>query len=119
MGKKFLFALAGLAYALRTQPNMRFHLGAALAVLAVAFILGVGKSELLFLLLAIILVFLAEMFNTALEAVVDLASPQFHPLAKAAKDVAAGAVLLAALYSVVVGLVVFYPYLQVVLKAFK
>ncbi|WP_245574332.1 diacylglycerol kinase family protein [Desulfovirgula thermocuniculi] len=119
MGRKFLYALAGLAYALRTQPNMRFHLLAALAVLAAAFILGVDKYELLFLFLAITLVLLAEMFNTALETVVDLASPGFHPLAKAAKDVAAGAVLLAALHAVATGVVVFYPHLRLILQTFR
>ena len=119
MGRKFLYALAGLSYALRTQPNMRFHLAAALAVLVTAFILGVNRYELLFLLLAITLVLLAEMFNTALEAVVDLASPSFHPLARAAKDVAAGAVLLAALYAVATGVVIFYPYLRMALQTFR
>lgn len=119
MGRKFLYALAGLAYALRTQPNMRFHLLAALAVLAAAFILGVDRYELLFLFLAITLVLLAEMFNTALETVVDLASPGFHPLAKAAKDVAAGAVLLAALHAVATGVVVFYPHLRLILQTFR
>lgn len=119
MGRKFLYALAGLSYALRTQPNMRLHLAAALAVLAAASLLGVNRYELLFLFLAIILVLLAEMFNTALEAVVDLASPAFHPLARAAKDVAAGAVLLAALHAVAAGAVIFYPHLRLALQALK
>ncbi|SHI32704.1 diacylglycerol kinase family protein [Desulfofundulus thermosubterraneus] len=110
--KSLGYALAGLAYTLRTQPNMRFHFGAALVVVAVALLLGVGVRDLLIILFAIALVVIAEMFNTAVETVVDLYTAKYHPLARVAKDVAAGAVLLAALNSVVVGLLVFYPYLH-------
>ncbi|MBE3586982.1 MAG: diacylglycerol kinase family protein [Thermoanaerobacteraceae bacterium] len=111
-GRSLGYALAGLAHAWRTQANLRFHFGAALLVLLVAFMLGVPAGELSLLCLTIALVLVAEMFNTALEAVVDLCSRDRHPLAKAAKDVAAGAVLLAAVNAVVVGVLVFYPYLM-------
>jgi diacylglycerol kinase len=110
--KSLGYALAGLAYALRTQPNMRFHFGAALVVVALALLLRVGVRDFVFLLFAIVLVVIAEMFNTAVETVVNLYTDKYHPLARVAKDVAAGAVLLAALNSVVVGLLVFYPYLH-------
>ncbi|WP_307401756.1 diacylglycerol kinase family protein [Desulfofundulus luciae] len=106
------YALSGLVYALRTQPNMRFHFGAALVVVALALLLGVGVRDFVFILFAIALVVIAEMFNTAVETVVNLYTDKYHPLARVAKDVAAGAVLLAALNSMVVGLLVFYPYLH-------
>ncbi len=110
--KSLGYALSGLAYALRTQANLRFHFGAAFVVLAVARLLGVDVRDFLLLLFAIAMVLIAEMFNTVVESVVDLYTDQYHPLARVAKDVAAGAVLLAALNSVVVGLLVFYPYLD-------
>lgn len=114
--KSFGYALAGLAYALRTQPNMRFHLLAALVVVVAALWLRIEGRDFLLVLLAITLVMMAEMFNTALERVVDLCTGRYHPLAKIAKDVAAGAVLLAALNSLIVGLAVFYPYLLVFIR---
>lgn len=118
-GKSLGYALAGLAYALRTQANMRFHFGAALLVLVAALGLGVEVGELILLFFAVALVLVAEMFNTAVEAVVDMCTGKtYHPLAKVAKDVAAGAVLLAALNSVVVSILVFYHYLVVLGRYF-
>jgi undecaprenol kinase len=100
----FGYAVAGLATAWRTQRNVRIHAGCAvLAVIAGALVrlppLGWGV-----LLLAIALVLVAELLNTALEAVVDLLSPDDHPLAKAAKDIAAAAVLVAAAGAVAAGI---------------
>lgn len=109
--------LASLGHALRglrifvSQPNARIHCAAALVVLAAACWLGVSRLEWTALLLAIALVMGAEALNTALEYVVDLASPDWHPLARDAKDVAAGAVLLCSLGAAAVGLLVFWPYL--------
>ncbi|MGH2411630.1 MAG: diacylglycerol kinase family protein, partial [Chloroflexota bacterium] len=77
----------------RTQRNMRIHVGAAAAVLALAGVLRVARVELAVLLLCILAVLTLEMLNTVVEAVVDLATEEYHPLAKIAKDVAAGAVL--------------------------
>ncbi|OAB33950.1 diacylglycerol kinase family protein [Paenibacillus glacialis] len=113
MGKKsffssFGFAAEGIRYAMTTQRNMKVHGLAALIVIVAAAVLQVSTMRWLFLLLAITLVLTAEMFNTALEAVVDLVSSDIHPLAKIAKDTAAGAVLLTAAFAVVVGIVVFY-----------
>lgn len=108
-------ALAGVAYVLRTQANMRFHFLAAGAVLLAALALGVTAGDFALLFFAIFLVLTAEMFNTALEKVVDLVTAEYHPLARAAKDAAAGAVLLAALNSVLIGLLVFLPRLAGIL----
>jgi diacylglycerol kinase (ATP) len=107
VGKSFRFAAEGLAFALRTQRNLRIHFAAAGAVLLASAALAVSSFEALLLLTAVVIVPLAELFNTAIEAAVDLATTRFHPLAKTAKDVAAAAVLLASVYAVAVGVLVF------------
>ncbi|HBT47344.1 MAG TPA: diacylglycerol kinase [Peptococcaceae bacterium] len=109
MGSKFRAAFSGLLFALRTQSNMAVHLSAAVAALALAYYLEVRDWEWVALVLTITLVLAAEMFNTAVEAVVNLYSPQYHPLARVAKDVAAGAVLVTALGAVIVGMLIFLP----------
>ena len=88
---------------------MRVHLAVAAAILVAAFLVGVAPLELAVLLVTITLVLMAELFNTAAEAIVDLASPEYHPLAKVAKDVAAGAVLVSAGGAVLVGLAILLP----------
>ncbi|BAF59074.1 hypothetical membrane protein [Pelotomaculum thermopropionicum SI] len=105
-------AADGVVYALKTQRNMRVHFTAAVLVLSLGLYLRLGAADLLFLFFAITLVIAAEMINTAVEAAVDLYTQEFHPLARAAKNVAAGAVLVTALNSVAVGFFVFYPRLQ-------
>jgi diacylglycerol kinase len=107
--RSFGFAIAGIGYLVRTQPNFRVHLLAMVAVLAVALVVGASGVEIAVLLLAIGLVLLGEACNSALEAVVDLASPEIHPLARIAKDVAAGGVLLSAIVAAAIGLVVLGP----------
>ncbi|GAB6990658.1 diacylglycerol kinase family protein [Paenibacillus pini] len=103
-----VYAVEGIRYAFATQINMRIHGVAAIVVITAAALLHVSGLRWLFLLLAITLVMVAEMLNTAIEAAVDLTSPDLHPLAKAAKDTAAGAVLLAAVFAIIVGIIVFY-----------
>ncbi len=88
---------------MRTQRNMRFHVFAALGVLVASVLVGVSKLELAVLVLTILLVFVTEMFNTAMEFVVDLVTSEYHPLAKLAKDVSAGAVLVSSVGAVLVG----------------
>lgn len=105
----FRHAFAGWRHVLRTQRNAWIHAVASVAVFAVSFWLGLGRIEWAILLLTVALVWTAELVNTAVEAVVDLLSPDIHPLAKVAKDVAAAAVLIAALAAIGVGLLVFGP----------
>jgi diacylglycerol kinase len=105
----FVPAFAGWAHVLRTQPNAWLHAAITIVVVALALWLHIERIEWLAILLAIGLVWVTEFFNTALEAVVDLASPRRHRLAKAAKDVAAGAVVVAALIAAMVGLLVLWP----------
>lgn len=96
-------AIEGVLWAAKTQRHMLVHLLAAVAVLLVALTLRLTLIEFALLALAIILVLFAELVNTALEVVVDLVSPDFHPLAQRAKDVAAGAVLVASVGAVIMG----------------
>jgi diacylglycerol kinase len=105
----FRYAFAGIRYLLWTQRNAKIHTALGLAAVALGFLLRIERDEWLVLVLTIALVLAAEGVNTAIEAVVDLASPAYHPLAKIAKDVAAGTVLLIAIASVIVGLILFLP----------
>jgi diacylglycerol kinase (ATP) len=116
MMKKFIkslgCAVAGIIEAIETQRHMRFHIVAAFSVLGLGLYLRVNSRELIFLFFAITLVIMAEMFNTAIEATVDLVTGEIHPLARAAKNVAAGAVLVAAINALIVGYLVFFPRLE-------
>jgi diacylglycerol kinase (ATP) len=103
----FEYAAEGIVHALRTQRNLLFHFVIAALVLVAAIGFGASKLELMALLLAITFVLVAELVNTAIEAAVDVASTSFDPMAKLAKDIAAGAVLLASLNAVAVGYLVF------------
>ena len=105
--ESFNFAFEGVIHVLRTQRNLRIHFAIAAAVLIAAVAVGVGRLELMALLIAISFVLIAEMLNSALEAGIDVATTSFDPLAKLAKDIAAGAVLIATVNAVAVGYLVF------------
>ena len=105
--ESFNVAFEGIIHVLRTQRNMRIHFLIAVAVLVAALAVDVSKIQLIVLLLSIAFVLIAEMINTAVEAAVDIASTSFDPMAKLAKDIAAGAVLIAAVNAVAVGYLVF------------
>ena len=107
----FADAGRGVVILLNTQAHARIHLAATLGVLVFGVWLDVSRADWLALVLAMALVWVSEAINTAIEAVVDLASPALHPLAGKAKDVAAGAVLLASLAALVIGVLVFAKYL--------
>ncbi len=112
----FGYALSGLWYVLRTQRNMRVHLSIAALAVLVGIVLHISAIEFALIFVTITIVFIAEMFNTVFELCVDLASPEYHPLAKIAKDVAAGAVLLSAIFAVVIGLFVFGPHVWTLIR---
>ncbi|MCL1880099.1 MAG: diacylglycerol kinase family protein [Actinomycetia bacterium] len=103
----FSFAIQGIAYTVRSQRNMRIHLVVAVLAVIAGFVLCLSAVEWSVIVICIALVLATEMLNTAIEAVVDLASPELHPKAKIAKDVGAGIVLIFALLSVISGLIVF------------
>ena len=107
----FGFAFSGLWYAIRTQVNMKVHLTLAILALVLGILLHISAVEFAIILVTIAGVMVAEMFNTVIELTVDLASPSYHPLAKIAKDVAAGAVLLSAIMAIIIALFVFGPHL--------
>lgn len=95
--------MSGVVFTFRTQRHMRFHLYVVLIVVLLGLFINLGLRETLVLLFTISLVVVAEMFNSAIEATVDLVSPHYHPLAKFAKDIAAGAVLITTIIALVVG----------------
>ncbi len=99
-------ALQGIGYTLRTQRNMRFHGAMTVFVLAAGLVLRVSAMEVLFLMSAIAFVVVTEMVNTGIETVVDMITSDYSDLARIAKNVAAGAVLTASLYALVVGYLV-------------
>jgi diacylglycerol kinase (ATP) len=113
--KKFLqsvsYAIKGIRAAVAGQRHLRFHIAAALVVVAAGIGLDVTAEEWGLLILAIGLVLTAELVNTAVETLVDIIEPRQHPLAGKAKDIAAGAVLVAALTALLIGVFVFYKYL--------
>ncbi len=107
----FKYAFNGLWYALSTQRNARVHVGIAILAILLGIVLHISAVEFAMVFVAITGVFIAEMFNTVFELCIDIASPDYHPLAKIAKDVAAGAVLLSAMLAIVIGLFIFIPHI--------
>jgi diacylglycerol kinase (ATP) len=105
------YAIQGVVCMLKTQQNAWIHASATVAVAVVGWFLGLSREEWCWIVLAIVAVWTAEALNTAFEFLTDVASPEFHPLAGKAKDVAAGAVLLAATGAVVIGILILGPHL--------
>ncbi len=109
-------AIEGILYTARTQKHMRNHFVAALVLLVLVMFLKVSALEFTLLALSVSFVLFAELINTAIEVVVDMVSPDFHPLAKIAKDVAAGAVLVSAIGATVIGYLILSHYIFPVYK---
>lgn len=109
--KRFLDAWAGIVVAVKEEAHMKIHLLAAFVAVSLAFMFRLSVQEWLVLLVVIALVISLELINTAIERAVDLVTEEFHPLAKAAKDIAAGAVLVAAVIAAIVGAIIFLPYI--------
>jgi diacylglycerol kinase len=107
--ESFRHAFAGLAHALRTQRNARIHVLVAVAVIVLGVALGIEPIKWAMIVLTVGFVFVAELLNTVVEAVIDLVTEEYHPLAKTAKDIAAGAVLTAAVTAVIVGVLLLGP----------
>lgn len=110
--KSFGYALEGIGVFFRTQHNAWIHLFAAIVVVILGFVLEVDNPEWYWLILAIAMVFITEMFNTAIEFLTDIASPEIHPKAKMVKDIAAAAVLIASIAAIAIGLIIFLPKIQ-------
>lgn len=109
--RSFRYAGRGVAALLRSQHNAWIHAVGSVAVVGLGFAVGLSRLEWCLVVLAMVAVWSAEAVNTAIEALCDVVSPEVHPLVERAKDIAAGAVLLAAVGAAVVGLLVFGPHL--------
>jgi diacylglycerol kinase len=107
--ESFRFAFAGLGHTLRTQRNARIHVSIAVVIVILGAAVGVEPIEWAVIALTVGFVFVSELFNTVVEAAIDLVTEEYHPLAKQAKDVAAGAVLTSAITAVAVGVLVLGP----------
>lgn len=121
--ESFNYAVNGIIYALKSEKNMKIHFSTAILVILLSLFFDFTKIELLVLFITIALVIMAEMFNTAVERAVDLVTDKYHPLAKVAKDVAAGGVLVSSINAVIVGYFLFFdrlnPYTNLVLYKMK
>lgn len=111
--KKFLhsfkYAFQGVSYSFRTQLNFKVHTFAAIFAISLGFIVKISHQEWLWIILAIGLVLISELINTALETLVDLVSPKYNPKAGIVKDVAAAAVLITACLAIAIGIIIFVP----------
>lgn len=107
--KSFLFAFEGVVHVFKSEQNFRFHVLAAVIVLFASLFTGLSKWEWIIIVMLICGMFVIELVNASIERVVDLTSPELHPLAKQAKDLAAGACLVYAICTVIVGLIIFIP----------
>ena len=108
----FKYAFEGLVVALKEEPNLKFHFLAGLVVLILSFILKISKGDWMIIIFLTGFVLVIELTNTAIEAVVDHLIQNQHPGAKLAKDISAGAVLIAALTSAIIGIMIFLPYIN-------
>jgi diacylglycerol kinase len=107
--KSFAWAINGLIYAFKTQPNIWVHAIATILVVVVSIWLQISRFEWIAIIMAIGLVWVAELMNTVAETIVNISSPDKHPLARIAKDLAAAAVLITAIIAVAVGLIILGP----------
>ncbi|MBX9973077.1 diacylglycerol kinase family protein [Cytobacillus firmus] len=114
--KSFSFAFSGIRAAVLNERNLQIHLAVSIAVIIFGVFFGISSLEWMIILLAIGGMLSLELLNTAIERVVDLATEEYHPLAKQAKDIAAGAVLVYAIVSVIIGGVIFLPKILIFLQ---
>ena len=112
----FKYAIKGIKSALKSEQNMKVHFIIMELVILIAIILNLSTLEWLIILICFMSVISSELFNTAMEKCVDLASPKFNELAKLAKDIAAGAVLVTAFFSALIGLIIFLPKIIIFVK---
>ena len=106
--ESFIYAISGIAYSLKTQRNMRIHFVMAGIVMLFGLLFRLSPLEMALVFFTISFVIICEMINTSIEATIDLFTKEYHPLAKIGKNVAAGAVLIAALNAIIVGYLIFY-----------
>ncbi|NLB53580.1 MAG: diacylglycerol kinase family protein [Syntrophomonadaceae bacterium] len=110
--ESFYYAIVGLVSVLISERNMRIHFLAMIVVVIFSFLVSISPLEWALLIITIFMVLIAETINTAVEKTVDLVTDTYHPLAKKAKNIAAGAVLLSAVNAVIIALIILGPYLR-------
>ena len=108
--RSFSYAWQGILSCVGKEQKLSFHLIATVIVIIAGFVLGITRTEWTVIILCIGIVIAAELFNTAIEKLVDLVSPERHPIAGQVKDIAAGAVLVCAVAAAIIGLIIFIPY---------
>ena len=109
--RSFKYAFEGILFVIKSQYNAWIHLFFTVFVLALGFYCNLSKQDWIFIIISIAIVWIAEILNTAFELLCDITQPDFHPIVKKAKDVAAGAVLISAISAVIIGILVFKQYL--------
>ncbi len=107
--ESFKYAFEGVIYVIKTQKNIRIHISCFFIIIFLGYLFNISKYEILAILIVSMLVICLEIINTAVEEVVNLCIDTYHPKAKIAKDVAAGAVLIAAICAIFIGIIVFLP----------
>lgn len=112
-GKSFIYAFRGLRSAWKKEQNFRFHITVAILVLIAAIFLQISRIDFLFLLILICAVLILELVNTVFERLIDILKPRIHEYSKEIKNISSAIVLLAAIFSVLAGIIIFYPYLCV------
>lgn len=110
-------AIEGIIYSVKTQRHMQFHLVSALTALLLSLVVEISRIEFILLCMAVILVIVTEMLNTAIETAIDMISEEFHPKAKIAKDIAAGVVLVASIGAAILAYLILYPALRATLAS--
>ena len=113
--RSFGYAWKGIQSCVGKEQNLSFHLIAAMAVIIAGIVLGITRTEWIMVVMCIGTVIAAELFNTAIEKLVDLVSPERHPVAGQVKDIAAGAVLICAVAAAIIGLIIFIPFFYLTL----
>src|ERR1700730_13631098 len=114
--RSFGYAFKGVVYAAATQLNFRIHLVATILAVFLGYALGISVNEWQWIILCIAIVLMAELFNTALEMLTDLVSPEYNKIAGHVKDMGAGAVVIAAIFALVTGVIIFLPKLLLLVK---
>ena len=109
LGKSFVYAFQGIVSAFKTEQNLLIHTIALIINIILMIVLKLNIMECALIIIVIIIVFSLEMINTSIEYAIDMAMPQIHPLAKISKDVASGAVLIASIGALIVGLLIYLP----------
>ena len=113
--KSFTHAFRGIRIFVSSTPNVRIHFAGAIIAIVLGFTFNISKTEWFAIIFASGIVIIAEAFNTAIEIDIDLTSPEYHPYARETKDVSAGAVLIASMLALIIGLIVFLPYIYALL----